>query len=438
MVSFAALEEELFEETGVAVNLRRSIGNGKFMGYNYGRNIEVLAPEAMSKVDGVSNSMAAARYTALHEKGHDEVSDKNPKEHARMDVGVINRLARMGDYAAVNEAINIHEARARNATGKDREFSKYALALLAGQNMDGGSEVSLFKQRYGGGLGKNEKHEKYPWIGDTSKFWPMVGFAIKGYAANFVKDLIKNNPEKGWKIATQIVDSYVKRCDKGVETAWNTISPKGAGIVDMYDGASNLDVVYTVDWPGTNYELPIYFQRKKEKLPDDFDGLLKDRIRHAKKEMESPYNDEDLKEYFRDGYNEPGFPVQTWGDVPDNCIDPVRPKKWAVREESEVYAQKGPQLEVRYLDVDGETYTIRKMGEPSGMNKFFHCASYWAMYGLTNFLGWGTAKKSMMEFSPEFGQWGIESQMKGIYRILKPFEEVSTRPDYEFDLKWAA
>ncbi len=154
MVSFAALEEQLFNETGVGVRLRSKIGNGRFMGYNDGKTIEVLAPEAMSRIEGVRDPMDAARYVAWHELGHDYVSDKDPVEHARMDVGVINRLMMIGDYDAAREAVNIHRARARNASGNDRKFSEYALEMLG---TDGDSAYGEFSRRYGGGLANAEE-----------------------------------------------------------------------------------------------------------------------------------------------------------------------------------------------------------------------------------------------------------------------------------------
>jgi len=156
MVELDGLAERLFDE-GLAgrVVFRDSIGGGRFIGYNDGDGgeIEVLSPEAMSRVEGINDPLAAVRYVAAHEMGHDYVSDRDPREHAMMDVATMGRLAQAGDVAAAREGINLHRERARNASGKDCQFSKYALALISGENMDGGSEFSALGQRYGSGGG---------------------------------------------------------------------------------------------------------------------------------------------------------------------------------------------------------------------------------------------------------------------------------------------
>jgi len=441
VATLETLKEQLFDEDVAGrVSSVDSIDGG-YLGFNHGRGrrIEVLSEDAMEEMvpDDVK-PRAAVDYVTVHEALHDYVSDEDPWEHAAMDVWGLSMLEGTGNYEAVRAGVRLHQERAKTARGRDRQFSRYALAMLAAGS-DGGSELSAFGQRYGSGGGISaEGKKKYPWIGDISEFWPLVGYTAKSWLAGRAKNITQGMTGKFWAVTTKAIDAYKKASDNGIETSWNKFAPKPAGIVDMYQGASRLENVWTVDWPSTNYELPVYFQKKDDTLPPDLDGLLEKNIKFIKDEAESVYNKDELKEYFRDKYSAPGAPVQTWGDVPDRCVDPVKTKKWMVRESSELCAQWGPELEVKTLNVDGTNYTVRKRGKSSGMDNLAYLATYWAFYGITNMLGFGPVKRVMAATSDEFGQYGIESQMTATWKILRPLRENPNRRDYQIDLKHAA
>jgi len=303
---------------------------------------------------------------------------------------------------------------------------------------DGAYESAPAYHRKTGGGAPDSKKRAHPWIGDLSKFWPILGYSFKKRVATVLKSYTENVPGKFWKVTTGVIDSMVKKYDKEVENAWNAFLPKVAGLLDMWEGPTNLGSVYVVDLPGTNIEIPVYFQKIGDKLPSDMTEVLRNAIRDVKREEESPYNDQDLADYFRGAYSEPGAQVQTWEDVPYRCVDPTRPKKWMVREGSEIYSQKGPLLESLQIDVDGQTYKVRRMGKSSGWDNLGHFIPYWVAYGAMNLMGWKLVKDGLEKASPEFLQWGIETQMKAVYNIVRPFTEVPGRPVYEFDLKNAA
>ncbi|NIO22000.1 MAG: hypothetical protein GTN76_15035 [Candidatus Aenigmarchaeota archaeon] len=233
-------------------------------------------------------------------------------------------------------------------------------------------------------------------------------------------------------------------------------SPLGAGILDFAEGASNLYSIYTVVEPITNVETPIYLRRytmdgfgrkHEEALPGNFDNTLRENIRYVLREMESIYNDQELGEYYREYFTEPGFDFITKGDVPDRCEVPDRPKKWAVRDASYVQHETGANIEEyppgsgtcvtsRMLNVDGTDYVVRRYETASGWNKFVEWASFAALWRITDWaMGFRPAKTAMGKLSKELGQVAIDEQYKICSAIKRGFFYNAGRNDYDFDLK---
>ncbi len=308
MVSLADLEEQLYDETGIGVTLRNRIKGGGFLGYNHGDGaIEVLSPAAMSRVEGVSDPMAAIRYASWHEEGHNRVSDENPEEHAEMDVGVINRLAGVGDYAAVREAINLHRARARNAGGKDRKFSEYALALLAGENMDGGDEYGALTQIYGGGLAGGEEdrgivsgalHRLYNYLMKTyPEYYAPLSKPVenaRGWVVNGIKGLIFSGIANiaGSGFIHEIADGAAKTYSNTAKEFLRKASPIIRTFVVGYgSGKSDIGWIWVYNKGGKRY--PVFFSKfgpGNQPATPPTQAKLDDGITFVDANNESPFN----------------------------------------------------------------------------------------------------------------------------------------------------
>jgi len=314
MVQLDGLAERLFDE-GLAgrVVFRDRIGSGRFIGYNDGSGgeIEVLTPEAMADVRGVSDPLAAIRYVAAHEEGHDYVSDADPAEHAVMDVAAMGRLAQRGDYPAVREGMNLHRERVRTARGSDRQFSEYALALLAGKNMDGGDELDAFRQRYGGGLKEGEKEpggffrswfryrkrlaEELPFVNmeGLRQYWTSPIYNVLSYITNSI-----NIPEANRDtVLKRVVGSTLDTVSGNWKSTAKNLAFKAFPRIRTYlahaEGATNISKVYMYEHMhgGTTFEYPVAFAQRvggAEKVPDT--ATIQNGINHVLAHNQSPFN----------------------------------------------------------------------------------------------------------------------------------------------------
>jgi hypothetical protein len=303
----------------------------------------------------------------------------------------------------------------------------------------------------------NQKKKKYPLIKSPSKIIPVTACYVSRKILQYVDGAIAPDPTSRLnRIVKRGLQGWGRGLGQKIESGLIEFSPLGAALLDFSEGASNLYSIYTVVEPTTNMETPIYFRKysgdgfgrkREEALPANFDNALRENIRYVLREMESHYNDQELQDYYRNYFSEPGFDFVTNGDVPDRCVEPNRIKKWAVRDSSYVQHEVGANTEEhpqgsgiyvtsRMLNVDGTDYLVRRYEKASGWNKFIEWASFAGLWRITDWaMLFRPAKEAMMKLSPEFGQVAIEEQYKICSAIKRGFFYNAARNDYDFDLK---
>jgi|GEM_PF-2498374 len=302
-----------------------------------------------------------------------------------------------------------------------------------------------------------EKGRSYPIIKSPSNIIPVIACYVSRKILHYLDDAVAPDPTNRLnRIIKRGLQGWGRGLGQKIESGLIEFSPLGSALLDFGEGASNLYSVYTVVEPSTNMETPIYFRKyredgfgrkREETLPANFDNALRENIRYVLREMESHYNDQELQDYYRDYFSEPGFDFVTKGDVPDRCVEPNRVKKWAVRDASYVQHEMGSNREEyphgsgiyvsgRMLNVDGTDYLVKRYEKASGLHKFVEWASFAGLWRITDWaMLFRPAKEAMMKLSPEFGQVAIEEQYKICSAIKRGFFYNAGRNDYDFDLK---
>ena len=281
----------------------------------------------------------------------------------------------------------------------------------------------------GGYLLGVRKGTQYPWLKDSSKAGPLISNYIKRGIVRMIHPHIPEDTRVK-KAIKRMFGAYINSRSKAIETDFQLFSPKMAAIDDLRRGAIEIDSMYTVVDPATGKEVPIYIQKKRSNLPNDIDNVLTENIRYLVNERESKYNDQNLSEFFRGGFSEPGGEWVTLENYPDMCIDTERFKKWWGRDGTNKISKYGEVLEDRTLNVDGTSYNIRKYGNVSEWNKF----KYWVVTGLAFratepfFVG---PKVAAHKLSTEFGQWFFEEQYKFVSGITRA---LIGNPNFDYDL----
>lgn len=351
----------------------------------------------------------------------------------------VGRMTRRMDANLYNYDLIDSSGRISNRTepidNRTSQFAEKIAAQVKGwDGADGLTPTYNYSHKYGGAMpGEGNKNE-YPWIGDTSKAKTWVKYKVYSTVVGYVRDKMKKMDNKFWKVTASLADGLANRYKVGMEVARNAAFPKVAGLMDMWEGPSKLESVYTVNLDGDN--VPVYFQKSGEELSDDMDEVLAKHIRQTLSEDESVYHDASLIQYYNSGFDSPGGPVLTGGDVPNMCESPDKPKNWLVRSASRIYFQKGPILETRNVDVDNTIYTVRRMGKPSGWDNLSYFIPYWVAYGLFDKIGWRAAKNALGKASKEFAQtYGIHPQMRKANDAALAFSGASPRGRYIIDRK---
>ncbi len=289
---------------------------------------------------------------------------------------------------------------------------------------------------YIGEMGAESDYEKrkpseYPLFGEGDRFGPLIRDVLAREITGYLLPQIGNSGAE--KIIKQFLNSLHGGAASGAKVNWARLSPLGAVLTGISGGAAEIETLYTGIHPTSGIEMPIYIQKKGEKLPVKLDEVLEENLRHMYLNGKSIYDDNSkLQELYRRDFSEPEMDFITMGDNPDWFEDPVRARGWPVKDTTWLQNGYAKTKDVGHvLDPNGyytmnvkidDTTTLPfKVGvykEATTMPRFAYWLTTAASYRLTNPF-FKLAKRGAFRLSRDYGQTMCENHYKAASAITR-------------------
>ena len=216
--------------------------------------------------------------------------------------------------------------------------------------------------------------EKFPLI-DFEQFSEMGGwrlpFLYAGYKiAEHLRDrLEKDRTDKKKSILGELMNSYRIKWSQDFDTVVANAFPKPYAWYRFSEGASTIDVLYTVEHGGLEY--PVYMLREDQRKPEEKE--LAENIEYVVKNGESPYESvEKIRPFYNDNFSKKAAVKLTRGDF-SRLADPRHFTRWFVMDDTWLIQQYGKEIERMEISTSAGRKTVKAYKRP-GKGAVF---SYW-------------------------------------------------------------
>jgi len=366
--------------------------------------------------------------------------------NAELDSPDVNVMAMLGgaDHKKIEEALgpSAMEAARKTLTKMNREKKRppvYASDTIPATGympgdvgyMRGPLEQSDYEK-------KKEMH--YPLIGETDNFSPLIwNYIVREVTKFAIPHLGDSGIEK---VIKQSLDMAHRGAESGVKVNWNHLSPLGAVLTGISRGATEIDILYTGIHPVSGIEMPIYIQRRGEKLPEKLGEVLEENLKFMYVHGKSAYDDNSkLQELFNKDFSEPEMDFITMGDNPEWFQDPIRARGWPVKDSTLIQHNFAKTKDVgQIIDTNGyytmnvkvdDTTTLPfKVGvyeEADAMPRFTYWLTTAASYRITNPL-FRAAKIGAFRLSRDYGQTMCENHYKAASALTRFLTKIIGSP----------